>query len=215
MYNDITGIVLSGGKSVRMGTNKSLLKIGGETIIERTVSLMKQNFDSVILITNSPLEYEFLKTPLFEDTVKGRGPLSGIHAGLANSKTEKNFIISCDMPLVDSAVIKFIVEYPSEEMITISRADGFIQQLCGLYSKKVIPFIEEIFEKTDYELIGGDNQQKRKCEVLSLAKSAGAKIIEIEKEFSGYKKNSFMNMNRAEDYELLREMFAEKIILKQ
>lgn len=206
MYNDITGIILSGGKSVRMGKNKSFLEIEGKTIIERTVSLMKQNFNDVILITNSPLEYEFLRVPLFEDIVKGRGPLSGIHAGLANSATEKNFIISCDMPLVDSAIIKYIVEYPSAEMITISRADGFIQQLCGLYSKKVIPFIEEIFDRTDYELIRDENQKKRKCEVLSLVKTAGAKIIEIEKEFSGYKKDSFMNMNKKEDYEKMIEL---------
>lgn len=205
MYNDITGIILSGGKSVRMGKNKSFLEIGGKSIIERTVSLMKQNYENVILITNSPLEYEFLKIPLFEDIVKGRGPLSGIHAGLMNSATEKNFIISCDMPLVDSSIIKYIVEYPSEELITITRADGFIQQLCGLYSKKVIPFIEKIFSESEYELIRDDNQKNRKCEVLSLVKLAGGKIIEIEKEFTGYKKDSFININKKEDYEKMIE----------
>jgi molybdopterin-guanine dinucleotide biosynthesis protein A len=52
MYNDITGIILSGGKSVRMGQNKSLLKINNETVIERALSLMKSNFKEVILLTN-------------------------------------------------------------------------------------------------------------------------------------------------------------------
>lgn len=208
MYNDITGIILSGGKSRRMGENKSFMKINNETIIERTVALMKKIFREVILITNTPGEYSFLHIPLFEDIVKGRGPLSGIHAGLVNSTTEKNFIISCDMPLVDSGIIQFIVEYPSEELITITRADGFIQQLCGVYSKKVIPMIEEIFDESHYELIRDNDQKKRKCEVLSLVKRANGKIIDIEKEYSSYKINSFMNMNRKEDYEKLVELIS-------
>jgi len=60
MYKDITGIILSGGKSTRMGDNKSLLKIGELTIIERVRILMKSLFDEVILITNDPADYKFL-----------------------------------------------------------------------------------------------------------------------------------------------------------
>lgn len=206
MYNDITGIILSGGKSVRMGQNKSLLKINNETVIERALSLMKSNFKEVILITNSPEEYRFLGIPQFEDIVKGRGPLSGIHSGLANSMTEKNFIISCDMPLVDSGIIQFIADYPSNELITITRADGYIQQLCGVYSKKVFPFIEDIFNSYQYELSREENQKKRKCEVLALVKKAGGLIIDIEKEYPGYRKHSFVNMNKTEDYHFVLGM---------
>ena len=60
MYNDITGIILAGGKSTRMGQNKSLLKIGEYTIIERVVNLLKPLFPELILITNNPEEYSFL-----------------------------------------------------------------------------------------------------------------------------------------------------------
>lgn len=72
MYSDITGIILAGGKSLRMGENKSLLKIGYKTIIGRIVELMKSIFKDIILITNTQLEYSFLQIPLYEDIYKGR-----------------------------------------------------------------------------------------------------------------------------------------------
>ena len=54
MYSDITGIILSGGKSTRMGVNKSLLIIDGKTIIARVRDLMLSLFSKVMLITNEP-----------------------------------------------------------------------------------------------------------------------------------------------------------------
>ena len=70
MYSDITGVILAGGKSSRMGVNKSFLKLGNQTIIERIVDLMKSIFSEVIIITNTPDEYKFLNLPLYEDIYK-------------------------------------------------------------------------------------------------------------------------------------------------
>ena len=91
MYTDITGIILAGGKSTRMGANKSFLKIGEQTVIERITYLMKSVFTNVIIISNTPDEYIFLNLPIYEDVYKGKGPLAGIHSGLKNSDTQKNF----------------------------------------------------------------------------------------------------------------------------
>ena len=76
MYKDVTGIILSGGKSSRMGVNKSLLKIGELTIIERVRDLMKSLFNEVILITNDPADYKFLNIPIYEDVFTRKGPLA-------------------------------------------------------------------------------------------------------------------------------------------
>ena len=136
MYKDITGIILSGGKSTRMGSNKSFLKVGHKTIIERVRDLLQVIFKDVILITNDPDEYKFLNLPMFEDVYKYKGPLAGIHSGLLHSSTEINFIISCDIPLITQEMIKYLVDYKTEKIITIAKADGFIQQLAGKYSKE-------------------------------------------------------------------------------
>ena len=144
MYSDITGIILSGGKSSRMGENKALLNLGGKKVIERVVDLMKLFFPNVILITNTPDEYRFLNIPMFEDVYKYKGPIAGIHSGLSNSATEKNFVISCDIPMMTPEMIRYIVEFKTEKPITVCRADGFIQHLVGKYNKSVLPHAEKL-----------------------------------------------------------------------
>ncbi|GBD87252.1 putative molybdenum cofactor guanylyltransferase [bacterium BMS3Abin03] len=199
MYNDITGIILSGGKSSRMGENKSLMKIDGVTVIERVVNLMLSLFSKVILITNSPNDYKFLKLPIYKDIYPYRGPLAGIHSGLYHSTTNINFIISCDIPLMIDEMIKYIIEFNTDKPINICKADGFIQQLVGLYSKSVLPAAEKLLLESTEEESRHKKQTKRKCKVLSLIDVVGAEIIDAEK-LQFYKEDIFFNMNKPEDY---------------
>ncbi len=198
MYKDITGIILSGGKSTRMGENKSLLKLGDKTVIEHTLQLMQSLFSEVILITNSPDEYQFLNIPMFEDVYRYRGPLAGIHSGLINSKTDDNFIISCDIPLITSEIIEYIVDFNTTHPITVCRADGYIQQLAGKYSKSLLPEIENLL-KIEEDETRDSNQKKRKCKVHLLLNLVGAEII-VAEELDFYSEGLFLNMNRPEDY---------------
>lgn len=200
MYNDITGIILAGGKSSRMGKNKSFLKIGNETIIERVRYLLQGIFKDVILITNDPDEYKFLDLPMFEDVYKHKGPLAGVHSGLVHSATDINFIISCDIPFMTKEMIKYLVDYRTSKLITIAKADGFIQQLAGKYSKACLNDAEKIL-KEQLEMERRDEiQQKRRCNVLKLIDRVGAEIIDAEK-LSFYNEDLYFNMNKTEDYE--------------
>ncbi len=174
MYSDITGVILSGGKSSRMGVNKSLLKINDKTIIEYIAELMQNIFSKVILITNDPDDYRFLGLEMFEDIYKGYGPLAGIHSGLLCSTTQKNFIISCDVPLITEEMIKYIVDYPTDKLITVAKADGFIQQLVGVYNRDIFVTIEETFKSPFISDDRNSNQQKRKCKVQTLLKHIDA-----------------------------------------
>ncbi|MCL5028637.1 MAG: molybdenum cofactor guanylyltransferase [Bacteroidetes bacterium] len=209
MYNDITGIILSGGKSSRMGENKSFLKIQDETIIERIVKLMGSIFDEVMIITNSPDEYKFLGLPLNEDIYKNKGPLGGIHAGLSKSKTERNFIISCDMPLMTNGMIEYLTEYPTKKLITIAKADGFVQLLCGVYSKKCLPLIEMIFKDFEEETRDTD-QKQRSCNVDKLTKMIDAEILDVEKRFTNYIPGTFFNMNNQKEYILIKDKYIKQ-----
>jgi len=204
MYDDITAIILSGGKSSRMGTNKSFLKIGNTTVIERMRDLLQSMFKNVILITNEPVEYKFLDLPIYEDIFRHRGPLAGIHSGLKHSKTNINFIISCDLPLMTKEMISYLIEYKTNKLITVAKADGFIQQLAGKYSKECLSPSEKILT----EVVNNENrdavQKKRKCNVLSLIDLVGAEIIFAES-LSFYNEDLYFNMNRTEDYNLLLE----------
>lgn len=206
MYKNMTGIILSGGKSTRMGENKSLLKLGGKTVIERVVDLMQSLFPQVYLITNTPAEYGFLQIPMYEDIFKYKGPIAGIHSGLKASKTKKNFVISCDIPLISEEMIRYIIDYKTGKPVTVCTADGFIQHLAGKYDKEIVPFAEEILINYTMTESRSQNQRNRHCKMMPLLDKVGVEIIDAEK-LDFYSEYMFFNMNRPEDYQKLLNMF--------
>ncbi len=202
MYDNITGFILSGGRSSRMGENKSLMKIGNKSVIEGVADLMLSLFSKVELITNDPGEYAFLNLDMHEDIFPGMGPLAGIHSGLSNSNTEQNFFISCDIPLMVPEMIKYLVEYKTEKPVTIAKADGFVQQLCGRYNESCLPFAGNILSSNPNTEGRESEQKKRGCRVLDLIDIVGAEIINAES-LPFYKKDIYFNMNKRSDFEIV------------
>jgi len=190
-----TGIILAGGKSSRMGQNKALLKINGETVIERITKIMKKCFKEVIIITNTPEEYGFLGLNMFEDIHKSMGPLAGIHSGLTHSNNESNFILSCDVPLINEKIIRFICNYWTDKDIRIAKAEGYQQHLCGVYSKKLYGIAENILNNS----VSQNNSSRA---LHSFLDTAGFEIIDTE--IMPFDTEScFLNLNRPEDYNKL------------
>ncbi len=207
MHNPVTAIILSGGKSSRMGRNKALLKIGNKTIIERVRDQMQHLFNEVLLITNTPDEYKFLNLPIYEDIYKHKGPLAGIHSGLLHSSTDTNFIISCDLPLITKEMIEYLVEFKTNKLITVARADGYIQQLAGKYSKDCLKTAEEILQEQLNIENRNTEQKKRGCNVLRLINRIGAEIISAES-LPFYNDDLYFNVNKTADYDLLVKKFS-------
>jgi len=201
MYNDITGIILSGGKSKRMGVNKAMLKIGYETLIERTSNLISALFKKVLLITNTPDEYSFLGLKTFEDIYKNVGPLAGIHSGLTHSTTEKNFIIACDMPFINKELIEFIINYKIDKPIKIPKAEGVTQQLCGVFSKSVLDEIEKMISGSVSDNYENSSKKNIGFKVQHLFQMVDTEIIDVESKFDKYEKGMFMNINNKEDFD--------------
>lgn len=198
MYTDITGIILAGGKSTRMGENKSFLKIDGITVIERVIKLMSSIFNDVILITNTPKEYEFVDITMYKDIFEYKGPLAGIHSGLSNTTTEENFIISCDMPLINPEMINHVVNYKSNKLIRIGRANNHAQTLFGMYSKNILSYLEKILDQNNRKSI-----KQNIFSVFRLLDKVDHEIIDLEA-CEGYTEHLFYNMNRPEDYEKIK-----------
>jgi len=202
MYTSVTGIILSGGKSLRMGENKSFLKMADSTIIERVRDLMKSVFNEVILITNTPDEYEFLKLPVFEDVYLNKGPLAGIHSGLLNSSTEKNFIISCDLPFISAELIKYLVNFQTDKPISVSKANGNIQPLAGKYSKNCVDIAGRLLENNLTKISKGEVRKKNGASVFSLLDKIDVEIVRVDDQ-PFYKDDLYLNMNSIEDYNLV------------
>jgi molybdopterin-guanine dinucleotide biosynthesis protein A len=200
MYDNITGIILSGGYSSRMGEDKALLKAGNQTIIERISILLKSLFSNVIIITNTLSDYKFLNVPLYEDIYKHKGPLSGIHSGLVNSKTESNFIISCDTPLITKQLVKYIVDFSSNKPVRYCADSHHQHPLVGLYSRKLLQEIEKVFKSTDYSF----SSKEKKYSLRNFLKNVDAEIIQIE-QLPFYSNKILFNVNSPTDLLKLNE----------
>ncbi len=201
MRKDVTGIILAGGKSSRMQVDKALLKLNGRTVIENIAEKMKNTFSEVLISTNAIDDYKFLNLPLIKDIFTHKGPLAGIHSALKYSSTEKNFIISCDMPLVSSELINFIATYNSDKKIILPETEGRIQQLCGIYSKSLLPGIEEI-------ILESEKDRNIKGSIYDLIESVSADFVSVES-LTFYDKIFFLNMNTPEDYKSIKNIYED------
>ncbi len=202
MIKYISGIILCGGNSSRMLTNKALLKLGDKTVIEIILSEMKKVFDEVILSTNECGNFSFLNFPIVKDIQINRGPLSGIFSALKKSNTAKNFITTCDLPLINYKLIEHISKVESDKEIIVPAINGIPQRLFGVYNKSVIKKIEEIFDLLDKD-------KSVKGSIYELHQRVSVELVEIE-HLDFYNENMFMNMNTPGDYEYIRNILEEK-----
>lgn len=202
MKKDITGIILCGGKSSRMLTNKALLKLKDKTVIEIVLSEMNKVFSEVILSANEFNDFSFLNIPVIKDIQVNRGPLSGIYSALKESKTKKNFITTCDLPLINHKMIEHILKIESDKEIVIPVINGSPQNLFGLYNKSLIQKIEEIFSLSVID-------KSIKGSIYELHERSSVELIEIE-QLPFYNKNKFTNMNTPEDYKSIKNIFGKK-----
>ena len=106
---NITGIILSGGKSSRMGTDKGFLKLKGKTFIEHSIEALKPLVSETIIISNNKAHDAF-NLKRYEDAIKDTGPLAGVYTGLKHSKTDYNLVLSCDIPLINTEVLTLLIE---------------------------------------------------------------------------------------------------------
>ena len=110
----VTGIILAGGSSSRMGRNKALLEVDGSPIITRTYRTLASLFHEVIVVTNSPLDYDFLPCRKVPDIYPGCGSIAGLHSALAHSSTPHTFVTACDLPFLDPAIIRYLCDIRNE-----------------------------------------------------------------------------------------------------
>src|SRR5690625_999693 len=108
------GVVLAGGQSSRMGTNKSLLPIHGKAAIVHIVEELKHCVDDVIIIANETKPYQFLNREIFSDRYSGYGPLAGLESALFHQTADLYLLAACDMPFVSCRVYKFLAEQIGE-----------------------------------------------------------------------------------------------------
>ncbi|AFM28160.1 molybdenum cofactor guanylyltransferase [Desulfomonile tiedjei] len=150
----ISGILLAGGESRRMGrVNKALLRVRGRTIIERSAGILLQLFPEVLVITNSPDDFSFLGLPMHGDIYPGRGSLGGLYTGLTLCTGQWGFLAACDMPFLNGAVIEHLTDLRGEADVIIPRLPGGLEPLHAVYAKECLPYIRDLLASGDLKII--------------------------------------------------------------
>lgn len=187
---DITGIILAGGQSSRMRTDKGLLKLKGVTFIEKIASTLKPFVNEIILVSDHK-EHDVFGLKRIEDLYKNAGPLSGILSGLKASQTENNIILSCDIPFVSETLLTQLLNNSNNEtLINQIECEGKSMPLIATYKKQCWSSIQEALE----------NDERR---VRVLVKSLNPNTISVDSNY----KLMVENINTPEQYKTLQHEF--------
>ena len=195
---DISALVLAGGKSSRMGTDKSLLTINGRSLIEQIVESLRPFVAEVIVSTNEKEKYCFLKDVRFvEDFRKGEGPLIGLISGLELADTPWVFAVSCDAPLVTGEFLQFLADFRAKDILAVAPyGDGYFEPLLSLYKKEALPFALSYLERYNKKAGG----------MLDYLDSFGlVRVVEKDLFIERFGSAVFLNVNDKDSYERLKE----------
>lgn len=138
----VSGIILAGGKNVRMGTEKALLKVGPHFIIEKISAVFRSLVNEILVVTSRPEAYATYGDVIISDILPGHGPLSGIHAGLVHASYSRAVVTACDTPFISTNLLTMLIKSVDDHDVVVPRYRGFLEPLCALYGKGCIEIIE-------------------------------------------------------------------------
>ena len=193
---DITGIILAGGQSRRMGFNKAEASLHGESMLMRMIEKLTALTPNIILSTGT-INYPDIPWPQVSDEYSNCGPLGGIYSALKASTTLLNIVVSCDIPLISLALLKHLVTQAKENkaMITVPvDEDGQLQLTCAVYRKDILPVIEQQIKQKELKL-------KMLASLVSLNK------VHIDENHALYSPRAFTNVNTPETLKTTRELW--------
>jgi len=195
---EINCVILAGGKSIRLGHDKVLERIGNTSLLERVIARVDSFSKDIIIVTAeertfAPLvNHPKIKTAC--DILPGRGSLGGIYTGLKKSDSFYNLVVAADMPFLNESLLRYMIEVSDGFDFVLPRVNSYYEPLHAVYSRNCITPIEEIF-----------NQGKRV--IIELFNYVKTKFVEAE-EVNRFDPQhlSFFNINTEEDLEKARKL---------
>jgi len=146
-------LVLAGGKSSRMKTNKAFLPLEGSLLIERIIAQLKPRFSEILLCVTKEKQYDFLGFPQVVDDNPFQGPLGAILSGLRASKNRVNFAIACDIPEINPELMTHMFAFTeSYDIVVPTTGFGMHEPLFAFYNTNTIPFIENLLAERQRRL---------------------------------------------------------------
>ena len=158
MLNKVSGIILAGGMSRRLGRNKAIEKIGGQPLIERAIDKLSLLTNEVIVVVNSEERALSLCLPnhvkTAVDIYPSKGSLGGIYTGVSASNEDWNIIVACDMPFLNVDLLRNMLSFRKEVDAIVPILNQFPEPMHAIYSKNCLPFILRKIESDELKIDG-------------------------------------------------------------
>ena len=194
-----SAVILCGGKSSRMGFDKSTIKVRNKFLIEIIGEQLEQVFENIVLLSNDKERLWNTKYMVVEDIIANSGPVGAIYTALKQASSKYVFITACDMPIINLDYIKYMMELIKSEDLegVVSYKSEYVEPLYAFYSIDMINTFEKEIKKNNFRL-------------LDIIKSSKTHYIE-EKKWREYCNNVdiFTNLNYESDLTVLKNIFME------
>ncbi len=195
---EINCIILAGGKSIRLGRDKLVEKIGTTSLLEQVVSTVRPLSKKILIVTANERTFtEYADRPdilVVTDIIPGQGSLGGIYTGLVNSDLRHNLVLAADMPFLSVPLLRYMIEVSDGFDFILPRIGTLYEPLHAVYSKECIGPIKTLFE----------NQKKMIIELFNYVRVRYVDREEVDR----YDPNhlSFFNINTATDLNKARQI---------
>lgn len=147
----MTGILLSGGKSLRMGSDKAFVKINEQPMITYPLKVLEA-WCSQILISANNAKLDFLGYPVIRDEIPDIGPLGGLYSCLKQSSNEINLLIACDMPQVTGTLLDRMLCLANQHEVVVPVINQHVEPLFALYQKNILSRIKQSIDEKRYSM---------------------------------------------------------------
>jgi len=149
-YTDITGVLLAGGRSVRMGYDKACIELSGQTLASRSLDLLRRYFAKVLIAGERP-DLAQPGVPALADIYPGSA-LGGLYTGLQAAATNWIFVAPCDMPYPDARILELLVSHRNGFDAVVPRTPKGYEPVFALYHKRCLPTMAEMLQKGQYRI---------------------------------------------------------------
>lgn len=197
----ISCIVLAGGKGLRLGRDKVLEIIDGSNLLQRVVSQLKSFSRDIIIVTADgklpPHFSGYMASRVAADIYPGKGVLGGIYTGLAASDSPYNLVVAGDMPFLNQALLRYMVQVSPGFDLVVPRIGNLVEPLHAVYAKGCQAPIKGLLER-------GELKISALFELVRIRYIEGDEISRFDPEHL-----SFFNINTEADLERARQLAKE------
>jgi molybdopterin-guanine dinucleotide biosynthesis protein A len=184
---EITGIILSGGRSKRLGEEKGLAIFQGKPLVGYAIEALSPVCSRILISANNDLEkYARYGYEVITDTIKGIGPMGGMISCLEQSTAEHNIVLSCDTPFVNGGLFMYLLNSVESYQAAVPVHDNFPEPLCAVYAREVTGPMKEVINQKNYKL-------------QDFLQRIDVKKVVISRELPFFSGNLFANINSRND----------------